>query len=348
MRRGLCLPAHGINAEPGGLKSSETSMFDEPDRRKPEPTSSPAIIPGLVIAPEKMRYARRVKMTPAQWYAVPINPVQRDTEAHAKRAVHLFSYSPDHAIVKMAVLPSGATFKLDGHTRAFLWETGKVKPPKELHVDIYECDDASAVRELYTHFDSRLAVETSVDQVTGAARMVGLEFSSGMLKRGRYGSALKRLHLLTFKTWSADWRSSSFIYEAVSVYAAELKLLDQVGPEHRRFQSGIVQAALATFRRRGPLALEFWSRYARDAGRKDGTKLDAVQALTDIVSGNRRIVLGGGALQDEFLNRGIAACEAFFRQQIFAVGGNGGVPRWKQDKLLEYIRAPRSEDLGGN
>ena len=66
------------------------------------------------------------KMTVAEWIKVEDNPIQRDTEHHAAKAKHLLTPLPSHAFVFACELPNGKLIKLDGHTRALLWQRGQV------------------------------------------------------------------------------------------------------------------------------------------------------------------------------------------------------------------------------
>ena len=87
----------------------------------------------------------RITMKIEEWIHVPDNPVQRNTEEHARRARHLFNPSPTHAVAAMAELPDGQRFKLDGHTRAYLWARGDVAPPPVMYIDLYECETQGEV-----------------------------------------------------------------------------------------------------------------------------------------------------------------------------------------------------------
>ena len=72
------------------------------------------------------------RMGVRQWVNVPDNPRQRDTVRHANKAKrkHLKEADEAHGIVFAAMLDGEITWKLDGHTRAYLWDTGELELPK--------------------------------------------------------------------------------------------------------------------------------------------------------------------------------------------------------------------------
>ena len=285
-------------------------------------------------------------MSLAEWASIEPNPRQRDTALHARKAKHLREYDPLHRFVTMAVLPNGRRLKVDGHTRSYVWQNAMAVGPDSVTVSIYHCENEAAAEALYSKFDSSSAVETGADKIAGAARRCGLEFQTGFLKAGRYGSAVKRLYAYTTKTWGQPWQSHDFVYSAVDFYAAELKLLDSVTPTPALFPSGIVMAALATFKRRGKIALPFWQAYAAEQGVKTGPKMDGVQALLETVSKHKaeaagRGAEGGGSQQIVLLGKGILAFEEFRSGGMYKVGKWGGVRAMSDQTLVEYLRKSR-------
>ena len=103
------------------------------------------------------------------------NPLQRDTEAHAVKALkdHMSQYHPSHA--KVAVAKVGKVlYKLDGHTRSYLWDKDQLESPDELSCDIYVVETKEEAVELYKHFDSQKAVENKGDQILGALKYMGI------------------------------------------------------------------------------------------------------------------------------------------------------------------------------
>jgi len=140
--------------------------------------------PGIV-------YAGTMTMTIDDWIAVPDNPVQRDTERHARKATHLHALHPTHQVVEMARLPNGEQYKVDAHSRAYLWDgrlAGEgIRPerPRLLTVNVWACQSLADVKRHYDTCDSKAAVVTLPDKLHGAQRELELRFRSTLLKSGR-------------------------------------------------------------------------------------------------------------------------------------------------------------------
>lgn len=234
-----------------------------------------------------------VLMTPAQWALVQDNPRQRNTEAHAKKAKHLHKLHPTHAEVHIGILPDGSTYKLDGHTRDLLWRTGKVSAPQMLNVHTWHCTSLQDACDLYGTFDNQAAAETSTDRVSGAVRENQVAFSSGLMRSGRYVSALRVVHGMLYQGPASE-------YDMIKKWKLELLLLDACAPANDKFLSGVIVAALLTFACHGGKAQDFWTRYARGDGVKVGDVRDGVQALQDRIVRLRlnKSIAGAGALKE--------------------------------------------------
>ena len=138
-----------------------------------------------------------LEMSVSEWVDVPDHPRQRDTvrqaaKGHwklARRATGPVAES--HRWVIGAEL-DGKLYKVDGHTRGYLWSLGKLKKPASLYVTVYRCTTRAELIELYGTFDSQAAVEKQQDRVTGAMRQLRLNFQS---KRLRYGAITDALSI---------------------------------------------------------------------------------------------------------------------------------------------------------
>lgn len=251
--------------------TGETSLI----RRSPAKT--------LNIAPP-VAYSGTIEMTAAEWAGVTDNPRQRDTESRANRAVHLQSPHPSHCKVNMARLPGGQNYKLDGHTRSFMWSTGRVAPPPVLYVDVWDCRTLTDAKLLYETFDSKAAVESTSDQVFGAKRDQNISFTSTLLKGGKFAAGMRFAEACLHGSPSAKAMS---IYDLLKSWKKELELFDLCEPNGRRFHTGIVAAALLCFRRYGDEASDFWGNFASGTGTKANGVTDAVQALEERMESRR-------------------------------------------------------------
>ena len=82
-----------------------------------------------------------------QWTAIPSNPLQRDEIRHGKYAVkhHLDEAVGGHIVVHAACLPNGMYFKLDGHTRNYLWNANILPPPTNVVCIVYPAQNMDEV-----------------------------------------------------------------------------------------------------------------------------------------------------------------------------------------------------------
>lgn len=218
---------------------------------------------------------------------IPSNPRQRDTEKHARKAVnrHLRCLSPTHCFVAIATMNGVPICKLDGHTRALLWQTGKLqKPDSELIVAAYDVASISEAAELYTHFDSSFAVEGSTDRLSGACRESGLHLRSPLLRGHNFNTSLK------FAEHLGPGRACSE-YELVPKWARVLKTVDDWQLPRNAFKgSGVVSlmfVAVASQLFSVDMLADFFDRYANNMGEKSGWSRDGVQALREHIDERR-------------------------------------------------------------
>ncbi len=126
-----------------------------------------------------------IDMTVEDFIKIPGNPIQRDTKLHANKAVkfHLASKAVTHAKVSIAKCKT-LKWKLDGHTRSYLWKEGELQPPQILSVDVYTVTDKTEAIELYKHFDNAKAAESTPDKVSGALKFMKITNYNKFAVRG--------------------------------------------------------------------------------------------------------------------------------------------------------------------
>jgi hypothetical protein len=218
------------------------------------------------------------RMTIEEWIRVQDCPIQRDTERHAAKAKnkHLKSPSLTHLNVSAATV-GGEMFKLDGHTRAFLWKTGSLDRLSEwLDVTIYDCTTIQEVNDLYRQFDNSNASETPADKLSGAYRLHGIAQESLLIRNGPVMTAIVLI--------LGENSSKIDIYQAIGQFVDDLKLIDSYGfPKTQKVPIPILAAMIATVHADGASAMEFWRAYINNEGFKDDKGSDGVQALTELV-----------------------------------------------------------------
>jgi hypothetical protein len=292
-----------------------------------------------------IRDAGTMTMTPGEWSQVEANPFQRDTAAHAKRATHLREPHPTHRKVNMAIVESGKRYKLDGHTRDFLWSAGELSAPPLLDVQAWFCPYAK-LGVLYDTFDSRSALHTAADDMHGALSALGFVFESELLKTRHFVAAMRLAYELLYgKTIAAKTRP----VDLLRYWRLELELLDRCNPGRRRFPTPITTAALIVFRRYGATAQSshFWMAYSGNKGVKIGEEMDPVQALTERVAGatkNRQTTGYHNALK--LISLCLSVFESFCAERTFSAGKNGGAKPLGNARLEDWLvkakLAPRS------
>ena len=130
-------------------------------------------------------------MSVSQWIAVPDCPIQRDTERHASKAKHLLKPLDIHAVTFAAELPDGSLVKLDGHTRALLWKRNQVRHPPEVRVNVIPVKNIAEANVLYGTLDSKDALETASDKISGGFHAIEFQPKSGLLIAGGLANALR-------------------------------------------------------------------------------------------------------------------------------------------------------------
>jgi hypothetical protein len=185
-----------------------------------------------------------VEMPVAEWIAMPDHPRQRDTERHSRKSHWKLARGARGPVAEalrwvIAADFAGTLYKVDGHTRAYLWDNQRLPVPKTVFATIYRCKSISDVNEVYGVFDTQVASETLYDQVTGAFREQGLDLKSKRLRAGTIVDALS-----IARRAQAGGKDDFDLYEAVAYFSQELRLLDSVDPQPDQFHTGVVSAAL--------------------------------------------------------------------------------------------------------
>jgi len=111
-------------------------------------------------------------------------PNQRDTKGRAKKALnkHLKQASTTHNEVAIAELPDGTQYKLDGHTRDYMWYKNMLKKPVYLIVMVYKLKTIKDVRDIYYQYDNSNAVETNTDKLYGAYNQFNFKPKSKLMR----------------------------------------------------------------------------------------------------------------------------------------------------------------------
>jgi hypothetical protein len=247
-----------------------------------------------------------LEMPVAEWIALPDHPRQRDTIRQAAKGHWKLARRANGPVAEshrwvIAAELDGKLYKVDGHTRALLWNLKKLKSPASVYATVYRCQTRAELIDLYGTFDSQAAVEKQQDRVTGAMRQLHLKFQS---KRLRYGAITDALSIAMRgvargKDASGKQYDEFDVYEAFEMFAPELRLLDAVDPQPDVFHSGVIAAALLT------LALDvqtigFFVRVSKPTGKKkEEPPFDPMQAIRWLMKNTRQEGTGRAKITQE-------------------------------------------------
>ena len=220
-----------------------------------------------------------------------------------------------HLQVNAAVLPDGKLVKLDGHTRARLWELRPaIALEKVLVTALYPVDTLEEAALLYPFFDNKAAVDTASDDLSSAYRSVNFVPQSLLLRSYRGTWAIKAA---TAAMMGRHSNVNIDIFKAVPLWLDQLRALDALNPTPQYFSNGIIAAALVTILRRGQPGFEALDRYQNDAGLKTAEAMDGVEALA------RLSLTGAGGGTDAhnlaMFGRALSCIEAVCENREFLV-----------------------------
>lgn len=243
-----------------------------------------------------------VDMSVSTFSNIADNPRQRDTVRHARKAKkYLSSPSDSHRLVSIAELPNGNRFKLDGHTRCYLWGEGIVDPPSgKLKAVIYTCRNMDDVKKLYVQFDNQMATEGTSDRLSGACREHGIELKSNLLKTFDFAQALRCVnrdsslseyelvakygeYIAVVDNWMLPQKrsilgKSTKVHTCIKAIAFALLATNEDEQDAHAFVSGIVrdEGSIRGGSRDGiAWAAELWTRRAADGAISGWQNLDA-------------------------------------------------------------------------
>ena len=281
------------------------------------------------------------------WIALPDHPRQRNTKKQSQAAHWPLARRATGAVFEQlcqvaAAELEGRWYKVNGHTRALLWKTGKLRPPGTVSLTLYQVGSVKELNDLYGVFDVQSAATTAYDQVYGAYREHGLQIHS---KRLRHGAIVDALWIAstgaTRTNREPDDERHIDLHEAVRIFKKELLLLDTVNPQPEIYYSGVVAAALIDLTLY-PEDIEYFRKLSAKEGNKREGHMDPVEAVlryVDRVKGKRAKMH-----QEDLCRRTLRAVKAWRE------GPNGDSQYWFKnqihampvDGLLEQVRTKKA------
>lgn len=220
------------------------------------------------------------------------NPRQRDTKERAEKAkkTHLKYPNPTHTVVSVAAifdeddLPLSVedfvekiieAWKLDGHTRAYLWDSEELDKPPFVTAMVYHVSSEEEAKEFYRSYDSSKAVETGLDKVFSALRDAFKSKPRCPLFKKR---GIKTAIEYAFN--SNHSMSDDAMYRLAQDHPMAVNALKHVDGSVNlnpvMFNASIMAAMLVSVLRDGADALTFWEAYSDGYGSNNAGEMDAV------------------------------------------------------------------------
>jgi hypothetical protein len=226
-----------------------------------------------------------VQMSASDWASLPPHPRERDAGRQARKTHWQLAKSATGAVLEsmrwvVGAECDGQVFKVDGHARALLWSSGALPDPGSVNVTVYRCTNREELNALHATFDTQSAAVTMYDRVTGAYREQGLELKSKRLRAGTIVDALSiaQRGVARSTETSSPGEDEWDVYDAVAMFAAELRQLDTVDPQPEVFHTGVVSAALLAIAM-DPASLGYFARLSRGEGSKREGLFDPIEAI---------------------------------------------------------------------
>lgn len=225
--------------------------------------------------------AKVIEMSVLEWIAVRDNPRQRNTLQRAKIASrkHLRTYHKVHAFVFAACKQGSVLCKLDGHTRAALWQSGELSPPHDgkVTVCLIEVANMAEAKMVYDMLDAAPSVKKPSDTIYGACRENAFVLQSHLLRSCAFATQLKIA--TTGKRFSGD------IYAMVKEWKQELIELDSWGLSSN--YTVLISVMLVSIRRDQTTARAFWESLDTNSGSKTQSGYDGPLVLHDVIEVRR-------------------------------------------------------------
>lgn len=286
-----------------------------------------------------------VEMSVAEWIALPEHPRRRDIERQARKEhweAARAAVGPAFETLRWVTAGEldGDLCKVDGHTRALLWERGQLRRPTSVIAKVFRCASREELNALYATYDTQDAAETLYDRVTGAYRECGLTLTSQRLRAGTIVDALSIAARGIARSTERNREDEFDVYAAVANFAKELALLDSVNPQTEYFPTGIVAAALLSLAE-DPQCLDFFKRLGDRKGSKRAGEPDPVEATLDELQRlKRRKSARVRSEQEDLCARTLAAVSAWREGSDSAA--YWGSPRLQTHVLSEAVQRVRT------
>jgi hypothetical protein len=281
---------------------------------------------------------------------LPPHPCQRDTEEHATFAErrYLKESAPTHAMVATVVY-NGMVYKLDGHTRAYMWTNRGLARPAMLNDVRYYVETLGDFEDLYYMIDEKQQGKTPRATLDGVVHAAGYRFEAELLKKNTYMMAVYAAMNGTFDNVSTmDYKQYSSlsgterrhaIREVLSQWGELFNIIDEIGPKASHgWKSPVLAAMFMSIRRYGRKIIPFWVGVVNDEGWHAGGLKDGVQTACDKIRDSIHCKKDSYATVTAQLLTCVDSylCKEYLTHHVRSVK----LPAWHQKMLAEPMPLP--------
>ena len=246
-----------------------------------------------------------IEITPEDFEKLPDNPIQRDSQSHGLKfnagwpngRGHLAKPHISHIKVVIGkIRKTGKMVKVDGHTRSWLFSRGLLDLPEgytKFIADVWTVDTMDDIILLYQCCDGYSgSKEQSMDKIFGCFR--ALKFHPQHTRIWKHTGLISSCRALQFARRSQ--RTIVSWPDSLEPFIETMKLIDSYGEfiRHERFPTPVMTAMLATVRRYGKPAGDWWLKYHSVIMRRNPKSIDAVYKANDLLEELHNPMLGNG------------------------------------------------------
>ena len=234
----------------------------------------------------------QVRMSVAQWAAVPRNPFQKEKRDERRNIDHLFVFIKEHAIARMGIYPDGRVCKIDCHTRGRLYHERPElvdNPPSFLNVECFPVRDDAHAAERFKAVDNKKTAKNASDDVHGAFRLAGVSTESSFFQNANnikagLGYAYGVVMAAVLSELSPHDRAAKMktvtIDDQVAYFINALNALDSVDVNRAKLPAPFITAFLIAYEKHGADVVPFFKRINEGThGVKLGKKMCPIAAI---------------------------------------------------------------------
>jgi hypothetical protein len=222
----------------------------------------------------------RITMKMNKFFKLEDCPMQRSTEIRAPKASKQHLSIPHLVQYDVAVgILNNKMYKVDGHTRSFLWQMGHLPILQEdLDVAVWHVETLDELLYIYKTYDNKYAAETSNDIISGLFRLNDIKQSKSWKTPFSLTASLKLAHSIMHPNQSRTMES------AIIDLQIPIQIINDSNIGSGRPGAGLLAAMYILVDRDGKSAIEFFKKLLSNDGKKENKRMDSIQALIETLN----------------------------------------------------------------